>query len=217
VAFNPARLSEGLGARFAHGDQARSFRQFAFTDRIGHSRASPDRPALGGRGEGPTARDRRGVLLPAAQGGGRKAHSAPARQKPSRSGKDQRGCPLGNPVSGGAERQGFSARANRRPQRGRHLSANLHLRPSPSARRGAEGGDRAGLPRTKRADHGADPSRPREWRRGRQGALPTVARGPCVGEKGPAYLHQSLRAPDRRPSPPMPLLCRVRVHPRQAA
>jgi|SRR5208282_1413232 len=48
------------------------------------------------------ARDRRGVLFSPAKVHGRKAHRAPTRQKPAGTGKDQRGCPLGHPLPGGA-------------------------------------------------------------------------------------------------------------------
>jgi hypothetical protein len=48
-------------------------------------------PSLGTGGQGPAARDNRGVLLPAAHDRRRKAYRAAARQKPAGAGQDPRG------------------------------------------------------------------------------------------------------------------------------
>ena len=117
MAFNLDRLSEGLGARFApsHGDRARPFsansRPRAALDTL---EPSPITVVLSA--EKAKARLREiveGFFFRRLRSEDGKAHRAPARQKPARSGKDERGYPLGNPVSGGAGREGLSARANR--------------------------------------------------------------------------------------------------------
>src|SRR5215467_14192659 len=64
--------------------------------------------ALGPGGQGSAARDRRGVLLPAAQRRGWEAHPALARQKPAWSGKDDPGRWVGNLLPNRAVRQGWN-------------------------------------------------------------------------------------------------------------
>jgi hypothetical protein len=66
------------------------------------------------------------------------------------------------------------------------------FRPAPPARSGAEGGDRVGLPGEGRADHCANPPRAGERGRGRECALPEVARGSPAGAQRATDLHQSL-------------------------
>ena len=84
---------------------------------LGHNRAnSQHNPSLGPGGQGPAARDRRGVLLPAAQGRGWKARRATAHQKPAGAGQDPRGYPLGNSLSGRTGGQGRRPLVNRRFQ-----------------------------------------------------------------------------------------------------
>jgi len=61
-------------------------------------------PSLGPGSQGAAARDRRRVLLPAADWRGRKAYPAAARQKPAQSREDETGHRLGNPISPAANR-----------------------------------------------------------------------------------------------------------------